>query len=231
MLLNSKILITVIFMAVISSFVPQGIISLSEEDNQKNVVAVDLMPEIVYQETPVYPDDAKKAGIEGEVFVASYVDKDGSVTKAKIKQTSGKPSLDKAALEAAYKYKFKPALKGEQPVATWVTYKVVFVLEDDAIPGVDEFIPVETMPEMTDMHQPEYPKELKDANVEAIVYIKAFVNKEGIVKKAVVSKPSGEELFDKSALEASYLNKYKPAMQNGQPIGVWVTYKVEFKLD
>jgi len=32
-------------------------------------------------------------------------------------------------------------------------------------------------------------------------------------------------------LKAAKKNKYKPALQNQQPVAVWITYPVEFTLD
>jgi TonB family protein len=46
-----------------------------------------------------------------------------------------------------------------------------------------------------------------------------------------VAKSSGSNVgFDEAAVEAALQCIYKPAIQNGQPVAVWVTYPVEFKL-
>jgi len=37
--------------------------------------------------------------------------------------------------------------------------------------------------------------------------------------------------FEEAALKAARKRKYRPALQNGQPVAVWVTYKKIFKLD
>ena len=37
--------------------------------------------------------------------------------------------------------------------------------------------------------------------------------------------------FDDAAIEAAYKCKYKPAIQNGRPVAVWVSYQVEFVLE
>jgi len=51
------------------------------------------------------------------------------------------------------------------------------------------------------------------------------------VLKAQIGKSSGTESLDEAAIEAAYKNKFKPGIQNGRPIKVWVTYKVDFILE
>ena len=58
-----------------------------------------------------------------------------------------------------------------------------------------------------------------------------LVDEDGNVMKAMVGKSSGTESLDGAAVEASYKNKFKPGIQNGRPVKVWVTYKVDFTLD
>jgi len=94
-------------------------------------VKVDLMPEMIKSTPPVYPEKEKKAGTEGDVFIKALIDKEGKVVKAEIAETSGYISLDSAAVEAAFKNEYKPAMQESKPVAVWVTYKVTFSLDDD----------------------------------------------------------------------------------------------------
>jgi len=78
-----------------------------EEDEIFEFFAVSEKPEIKHKETPVYPDLAKKAGIEGIVVVTVTIGKTGTVEDAKIFKSL--PMLDEAALAAAKKCTFKPA--------------------------------------------------------------------------------------------------------------------------
>lgn len=98
-------------------------------------IEVDTYPEMVYQETPVYPPKAKKAGIEGDVWVKALVGAKGVVLDARLAKTSGNTMLDESALAAASKSKFKPATIKSEPIAVWVTYKVSFVLSDQEESG------------------------------------------------------------------------------------------------
>ncbi|MFQ5498531.1 MAG: TonB family protein [Candidatus Zixiibacteriota bacterium] len=98
-------------------------------------------------------------------------------------------------------------------------------------PDPNDFVAVATMPEMTVSKQPEYPADAKKQNIEGDVWIKALVDKEGSVVKAMIGKSSGSKQLDKSALDAAYGCKFRPAMQEDKPVAVWITYKVSFVLD
>lgn len=99
------------------------------------------------------------------------------------------------------------------------------------LPSEDEFVPVEQQPELIKEVPPVYPKEAEEKKITGKVTIRALVDKKGDPVKVEVAKSSGNELLDESALEAAKQNKYKPAIQNKQPVAVWVTYVVNFKLD
>ncbi len=108
---------------------------------------------------------------------------------------------------------------------------VVDIPLDEYFPTPDEFVAVQEMPTYIKKVEPDYPQVAQLTNREATVWVKALVDKEGKVREARVAKSSGMNVgFDEAALEAAYKNIYKPAIQNGKPIAVWVTYPVEFKL-
>lgn len=94
-------------------------------------LAVDEMPEMVYQASPVYPQEEKSKGVQADVWVKALVGRSGSVLKAETLKSDGvAQSFQKAALDAALKNSFKPAVAKGKPVAVWVTYQVRFVLAD-----------------------------------------------------------------------------------------------------
>jgi protein TonB len=77
---------------------------------------LDSPPTPVNKLPPTYPSSLLSKGIGGRVLVTCTVDADGRVTAASIKQTSGQPELDKAAINAVNKWKFRPASKGGRKV-------------------------------------------------------------------------------------------------------------------
>ncbi len=107
---------------------------------------------------------------------------------------------------------------------------VVDIDDDDFLPSADQFVPVEIQPEMIHYTTPEYPRLAKQAGIEGTVWVKALISKSGNVIKAQIGKSSGTASLDDAAVEAAKDNKFKPGIQNGRPINVWVTYKVDFSL-
>ncbi len=101
----------------------------------------------------------------------------------------------------------------------------------EKLPAEDEFVPVEQVPELIEQAMPVYPKEAEKKKITGKVYIRALIDKNGDPVKVKVAKSSGNGLLDKAALEAAKKNKYKPAIQNKQPVAVWISYPVEFNLD
>ena len=75
---------------------------------------------------PQYPEDARHAHIEGQVFLRAVIDKKGNVKSATLIQ--GHPLLAQAAIEAVKKWKYKPHLLNGQPVNVETLVTVNFVL-------------------------------------------------------------------------------------------------------
>ena len=102
---------------------------------------------------------------------------------------------------------------------------------EESIPSWEIFIPLEKQPEMILGAKPEYPRLARKAGISGVVWVRALINKKGKVRLAEVSKSSGTASLDEAAVRAAYKSLYRPGIQNGRAVMVWVTYKVEFKLD
>jgi TonB family protein len=77
-------------------------------------------PVAVNANTPlVYPPALLHAGIEGTVLVRLFVDEHGKIEpdSIRIAESSGYPALDSAALAAAPKLRYAPAMHEGTPVA------------------------------------------------------------------------------------------------------------------
>jgi len=100
-----------------------------EEDLPKfgAYVYVEELPEPMTKATPVYPEAARRAGVEGTVFIQALIGKDGLVKDTRV--TKSIPELDAAAIEAVRQWRFKPALNANRPVAVWVAVPVKFSLK------------------------------------------------------------------------------------------------------
>jgi len=105
---------------------------------------------------------------------------------------------------------------------------VVDIEDDEYLPAIDEFVPVEVIAEMIYKEKPVYPRLAEQAGLEGTVWVKALVSKDGTVKDAAVYRSSGMASLDEAAVKAAFKCRYKPAIQNGRPVAMWVTYSVEF---
>ena len=92
--------------------------------------AFDSPPEVLRAVEPRYPDRAMEAEAEGEVLVEVIIDENGRVVSAKVIDSDTIDVLENAALEAAYKFLFKPARQGDVPVKCRVVIPFRFTLND-----------------------------------------------------------------------------------------------------
>lgn len=101
-----------------------------EEPNIDEFIPVEKEPYIDLadlQRRIVYPEMARKAGIEGSVVVRVLVDKNGKPKKAVV-QSSDSQLLDQAAIDAVLKSTFTPAIQNGQPIMCWVSIPIRFKL-------------------------------------------------------------------------------------------------------
>jgi protein TonB len=102
---------------------------------------------------------------------------------------------------------------------------------EEYLPQADEFVAVEEMPVGISLPSPVYPPMALKAQIEGSVWVKVLVDKTGNVRDAVVVKPSGANAgFEEAALDAAKKGKWKPAIQNKQPVAVWASYEIKFQL-
>ncbi len=82
-------------------------------------------PVAVFRVEPVYPQEARDAGIKGEVWLSIMVDEKGMPTEIAVTRSLGQ-LLDKEAIAALSKWRFKPGMKYGEPVAVKVTVTIGF---------------------------------------------------------------------------------------------------------
>jgi protein TonB len=99
---------------------------------------------------------------------------------------------------------------------------------NDDEPDISKFVPYEIEPKVITRVQPVYPDLARKSNQEGRVTVKALVDKEGKVKKAVVI--AGPEIFHEATIAAALQWVFKPAIQHDKPIAVWVALQFQFKL-
>ncbi len=80
---------------------------------------------------PRYPGKARRAGWQGTTVLRVRVDPAGAPEHVAVDRTSGFEILDAAAMKAVRSWKFHPARRGIDAVASWVRIPVAFKLEED----------------------------------------------------------------------------------------------------
>jgi periplasmic protein TonB len=95
-------------------------------------VLQEATPEYDKNPAPEYPRRARQLGYEGTVLLNVRVDLNGGVEDVKIAVSSGHSLLDQSALLSVKAWRFKPARRGDQPVAAWVRVPVRYTLEPPA---------------------------------------------------------------------------------------------------
>ena len=78
---------------------------------------------------PLYPLLSRKLAEEGKVFLQVQVSALGTASQVHIKQGSGYPRLDQAALNTVRLWRFVPARQGDEAVSASVVVPIVFRLE------------------------------------------------------------------------------------------------------
>ncbi len=102
------------------------------EEEPEVYMIVDQMPELIgglstIQSRIKYPDEAKRAGIEGRVFVQFTVDEKGDVIDAEVVQGIGY-GCDEAALNAVRQAKFIPGQQDGVVVRVRMSIPITFKL-------------------------------------------------------------------------------------------------------
>lgn len=103
-----------------------GVAQRADPPGVGEYVYVEDLPEAIFRVLPIYPDLARKAGVDGTVVVNAHVCACGQIMETRLARSI--PMLDEAAVAAVRQWEFKPALINGEPVAVWVAVPVQFRL-------------------------------------------------------------------------------------------------------
>jgi len=210
-------------------------------------------PERTRYVPPVYPSEARAAGVSGIVIIEAVIGHDGLVTDAKVLKSV--PLLDEPALDAVRQWRYAPTTLNGVAVSVIMTVTVKFTLDDQpaapepavqnpapTMPGPLGMSPLlewkgappvrvgaqVTPPERVKYVPPVYPVDAQRAKVMGTVIVQAIIDEKGDVALAKVLK--GVAGLDDAALDAVNQWKYKPTLMNGVPVPVMMTVTVNFSL-
>lgn len=93
---------------------------------------VDVRAVITSKPKPSYTREARRLGIQGFVTLRVLLSSRSKIDRVRILKGL-RAGLTENAMRAACRMEFKPATKGGQPVAQWLTAEYVFRLADSSI--------------------------------------------------------------------------------------------------
>lgn len=195
-------------------------------------------PKLIKKVDPVYPQEAKKEGIEGVVVIEATTDVYGRVVDTKVIRSV--PELDKSAMEAIKQWVYEPMIIDGEPVGVIFTVTCVFKLKDkaekaekDKTDAVEEETDAEDekvlKPKLIKKVNPLYPEEARKAGIQGDVVLEAKIDTYGRVEKIRILK-SDNELLNEAAVDALKQWIYEPFIKEGKPAKAEFTVTIKFKL-
>jgi TonB family protein len=93
------------------------------------------------------------------------------------------------------------------------------------------FTPFDEPPVSINSVMPNYPDLARRTGLEGVVWLEVLIDNDGNVRDVSVTKSNNKDMgFEDAATAAAWKSIWKPAISNGLPIAVRVTYSVVFKL-
>lgn len=100
---------------------------LEDELPPPDFVPFEKEPQVIRRIEPSYPELARKAGLEGTVWVKLWVDKEGKVKDVVILKSASE-IFNQPAIDAAKQWLFTPAMMKTGPVSVWISLSFNFRL-------------------------------------------------------------------------------------------------------
>ena len=190
-------------------------------------------PKLIKKVEPVYPEEARKLGVEGVVILEAITYENGDVVRLKVLRSKD-PLLSQAAIDAVNRWKYEPFYLKGRPTPIIFTVTVIFKLKEretkDFDTGAVKVGEEIKTPKLLKKVEPIYPEEARKAGVEGIVLFRVRVNDKGDVERIFVLK-SESSMLNKAAKDAIKQWKYEPFFHKGKPTSIVFTVTVRFKLN
>ncbi len=105
----------------------QPVVRKAQEGDLIPLDQVDTQPVETKRVQPIYPEMARRIGIEGVVTVNALISESGDVTQTTIlRGIKGSFGFDRAAETSMRQWKFRPAIKDGARVKVWKPFNIVF---------------------------------------------------------------------------------------------------------
>jgi TonB family protein len=197
---------------------------------------------LINKVAPVYPEQAKREGIQGTVKLTVIINEEGLVYEIR-NNPDNDPILEEAAIDAVKEWKYSPTLLNGMPVPVMATVTVTFQLRETPPPAQAQNFPSGVTVWRRDAirisgdvqesklirrMEPIYPELALKARVQGKVVLGITVDEEGSVTD--VNMVTGHPLLNQAAIDAVRQWKYSPTFLNGAPVPVIATVSVVFRL-
>jgi TonB family protein len=192
-----------------------------------------LAQKLVSKVTPVYPVQAKKERVQGEVLLEVNVNAKGEVDNIRIMR--GHPLLVRAALDSVKQWKYEPYVKDGVAVPVMSTVYVNFALSGPVRPGDPPQGPTTIRLDTSVMAaklvsrvQPLYPLEAKQKGIQGEVLFEITIDEQGEVIDVQVL--GGNAILGGAAYEAVKQWRYTSVLLNGSPVRARANVSINFEL-
>jgi TonB family protein len=177
---------------------------------------------------PVYPAEAKEKRIQGAVVLKAVISKEGTVENLQV--VSGPEELASSAIDAVRQWTYKPYLLNGEPTEVETTITVNYRFGG----GLSEVVPRRigngvSSPTVLHTEDPSYSEAARKEKISGDVLLNLVVDEQGKPTHVHVVRGLGHGL-DEKAIEAVRQYKFKPGMENGQPVAVALNIQVNFQV-
>lgn len=150
---------------------------------------------VTHQVAPVYPEEAKRARVEGKVVLDVTVEENGEVSMAKV--VNGPQLLQQAAVDAVKQWRFSNPFND----SVTIQLTIAFALKAESAAEKEQTSAQE--PALKQVHRvdPVYPEEAKRQGIQGEVAVEIKVNDKGQVTDA--RAVSGNEMLRQAAVDAA----------------------------
>ncbi|MBI3696152.1 MAG: M56 family metallopeptidase [Acidobacteria bacterium] len=208
-------------LAVASLVFPLAALSPQQPEKPYKVGDGVTAPRLIERVEPKYTEEAKDAGIQGQVELSVEVEPDGRIHKINVNKSLD-PGLDERAMEAIRQWRFEPARKDGKPVTVRALISINFRLADEPPDGL-------VKPRLISRVEPDYTEEAKNARIEGEVELSLEVQPDGRAHKIRVEKGLDPGL-DENAVKAVSQWRFEPGKKDGEAAAMAATVVVRFRL-
>jgi TonB family protein len=203
-----------------------------------------------------YPEKKRDVISHATPLAWVHVTATGQVGDVRLLNTSGHEEMDALSLEVMRMAVFKPAVHNGKPIGVWVPFparippyhELIATLKasDQPLSEAPQQVAYTQKPVLLNRNQVEAAiiriihqassrmREINEAfarsqNAGGTTHMNIFIDQEGVVRNALVSKTSGVTDLDQSAISIAKMMRFSPAKNGDRPVEVWIEVPIRFK--